>query len=429
MLTRIYGTAFPTQQELDDYLNMLEEAKKRDHRKIGKELDLFVFSDLVGKGLPLFTPKGTLLRELLNDYSQQLRLEKGFQKVWIPHITKNDLYKVSGHWAKFGDELFLVKSQETSDELVIKPMNCPHHQQIYASRTRSYRELPIKYLETTTIYRDEKAGELLGLSRVRSITQDDSHIFVTPEQIEQVYDELIDIVKTFYGTLHMPLRARLSFRDPATPEKYLGEPDLWQKAQDILLKIAKRHKLDYFVAEGEAAFYGPKIDFMATDAIGREWQVATPQLDFVQPKRFGLTYVDDKGQEQTPVMIHFALMGSLERFLSVYIEHTAGAFPVWLSPVQVQLLPIADRHQEYAEKAMRELRNTGIRAEVNGKQETLQAKIREATLQKIPFMGIIGDKEIAENAVSVRTRTGEDQGKIELSRFLQKVREDIDKKK
>lgn len=428
MLTRIYGTAFPTKKELDDYLAMLEEAKKRDHRKLGKELDLFTFSDLVGKGLPLFTPKGTLLRELLNNFSQELRMKKGFQKVWIPHITKKELYETSGHWAKFGEELFLVKSQETTDEMVMKPMNCPHHTQIYASRMRSYRELPIKYLETTTIYRDEKAGELLGLSRVRSVTQDDSHTFCTPEQIETIYSELIEIVQTFYKTIDMKLKARISYRDPQTPEKYLGEDALWEKAQSILLDVAKKNKLDYYIAEGEAAFYGPKIDFMAVDALGREWQVATPQLDFVQPKRFGLTYIDQAGNEQTPVMIHFALMGSLERFLSVYIEHTAGAFPLWLAPIQVVLLPIADRHAEFAQKVEKQLKDAGIRVELDIRSERLQAKIRDATLQKVPFMGIIGDKETENNLVSVRKRNGEDLGQLKISAFQDQILKEIDKK-
>lgn len=428
MLTRIYGTAFESKKELDEYLEMIEEAKKRDHRKLGKELDLFTFSDLVGKGLPLFTPKGTILRELLNEYSQELRKKIGFQKVWIPHITKKELYEASGHWTKFGDQLFLVKSQETSDVMVMKPMNCPHHQQIYASKIRSYKDLPIKYMETTTIYRDEKAGELLGLSRVRSVTQDDSHTFCTPEQIEEIYNDLIEIVQTFYETIGMKLKARISYRDPKTPEKYLGDDSLWEKAQTILLKVAKKNKLDYYIAEGEAAFYGPKIDFMAIDALGREWQLATPQLDFVQPKRFGLTYIDNEGNPQTPVMIHFALMGAIERFLSVYIEHTAGAFPLWLAPAQVVLLPIADRHNEFVEKAAKELGDVGIRVETDVRSERLQAKIRDATLQKVPFMGIIGDKEVAENAISVRKRNGEDLGKIKISSFLKQLLEDIDKK-
>lgn len=435
MLTRIYGTAFPSQKELEDYLHMLEEAQKRDHRKLGKELDLFVFSDLVGKGLPLFTPKGTILRELINNFSQELRLKRGFKKVWIPHITKNDLYKVSGHWDKYGAELFLVKSQETTDQLVMKPMNCPHHQQIYASTTRSYRDLPIKYLETTTIYRDEKAGELLGLSRVRAATQDDSHTFCRPDQIESVYTEMIEIVKEFYTALNMKFRARLSFRDPKTPEKYLGDADLWEKAQQILLSVAEKNGLDYFLAEGEAAFYGPKIDFMVQDALGREWQLGTPQLDFVQPKRFKLAYIDNEGKEQTPVMIHFALAGALERFLSVYIEHTAGAFPLWLAPLQLSLLPIADRHTQYAQQVASIFNEKGIRTDVNVDKETLQAKIRAATLQKTPFMGIIGDRElansekqIANGLISVRTREGTDLGHKKVSQFIQELQEKIDKK-
>lgn len=427
MLTRIYGTAFPTNEEVEKYLWQQEEAKKRDHRKLGQELDLFVFSELVGKGLPLFTPKGTLVRDLLNDFSQKLRLDRGFQKVWIPHIAKNDLYKVSGHWDKFGDELFLVKSQETKDQMVLKPMNCPHHQQIYASRPRSYKDLPIKYLETTAIYRDEKAGEMIGLSRVRSVTQDDSHSFCMPEQIEQVYNELIQITKKFYDSLGMRYRARVSLRDPKQPEKYLGEIKLWEKAQSILLEIAKSNGLDFYVAEGEAAFYGPKIDFMVMDALGREWQLATPQLDFVQPKRFGLVYVDIKGKEQTPVMIHFALMGSIERFLSVYIEHTAGAFPLWLSPIQVAVLPIADRHHESAKKILVSLDKSALRVILNEDKKPIGAKIREATLQKVPYMIIIGDKEVEKSVISVRRRDGHDLGQQNIKEFINNLKEQIGK--
>ncbi|MBI2411094.1 MAG: threonine--tRNA ligase [Candidatus Kerfeldbacteria bacterium] len=418
MLTRIYGTCFLTKEELDQYLFQIEEAEKRDHRKLGKELDLFTFSPLVGSGLPLFTPNGTMLRELLNDFSQGLRIQQGFQKVWVPHITKNDLYKMSGHWDKFGDELFLVKSQETSDEMVMKPMNCPHHQQIYVAKPRSYRDLPLKYLETTTIYRDEKAGELLGLSRVRSVTQDDSHTFCTPEQIESIYQSLIDIVKKFYGTLGMTFRARLSFRDPSAPEKYLGEPELWEKAQSILLNVAQINNLDYFVAEGEAAFYGPKIDFMVKDAIGREWQLATPQLDFVQPKRFGLTYVDAAGTEQTPVMIHFALMGSLERFLSVYIEHTAGAFPLWVSPLQMAIISVGESHRAHSEALAAEFRTAGIRVDVDNADETVGNKIRKAVRMKVPYMLVIGDKEINSQQLMVRKRGEKEAAPIEKETFL-----------
>ncbi len=427
MLTRIYGTCFPTKEELEAHLTMLEEAKKRDHRKLGTELDLFVFSDLVGKGLPLFTPRGALLRELLNEFSQKLRLDKGFERVWVPHITKKELYQTSGHWDKFGDELFLVKSQETSDELVMKPMNCPHHQQIYASRPRSYRDLPIKYLETTTIYRDEKAGELLGLSRVRSVTQDDSHTFCTPEQISEVYQELIDITKKFYDVLGMKYRARLSFRDPAQPEKYLGEESLWKLAQDTILEIAKRNDLDYYVAEGEAAFYGPKIDFMVSDALGREWQLATPQLDFVQPKRFGLEYTDADGKEQTPVMIHFALMGSLERFLSVYIEHTAGIFPAWLSPTQIAIIPISETEHDYAKEIYEGMKAEGVRVIADYDNKTLSAKIRRWTLQKVPYLCIIGQKESQSKTLSLRSRDGKDLGQMSLYEFIKQNKTHFEK--
>ncbi len=430
MLTRIYGVAFSTPEELQNYLNMQEEAEKRDHRMLGEKLDLFTLSEQVGKGLPLFTPKGALLRELLNEYSQQLRAAKGWQKVWSPHITKNDLYKTSGHWDKFGGELFLVKSQETSDEMVMKPMNCPHHQQIYAAKPHSYRELPIKYMETTTVYRDEKAGELLGLSRVRCITQDDSHTFCTPDQIEAIYQELIEVTKVFYDTVGMKLRARLSFHDPKNPTKYLGKPELWKKAEDILLGIAKKNNLDYFVAEGEAAFYGPKIDFMATDALGREWQLGTPQLDFVQPERFGLTYTDHEGKAQTPVMIHFALMGSIERFLSVYIEHTAGNFPVWVSPLQIALIPISsEKHGEFAHQIASKFQAAGFRFQVMAENDSLGKRIREAETQRVPYLLIVGDKEIAANAVSVRQRGTGDLGQMNIDAFIEKITQEIKDKK
>lgn len=423
-LTRIYGLAFDTKEELDAYLTQREEAKARDHRKLGKELDLFTFSELVGSGLPMFTPKGTVLREEINKFSQELRERIGFQKVWIPHITKKDLYETSGHWSKFGDELFLVKSQETSDQLVMKPMNCPHHQQIYASQPRSYRDLPIKYLETTTIYRDEKAGELLGLSRVRSITQDDSHIFCTPEQLDTIFEEVLTIVKKFYKTLDMPLRIRLSFRDPKTPEKYLGEESLWSSAQKIIQKTAAGAELDFFEAEGEAAFYGPKIDFMATDAIGREWQVATAQLDFVQPARFKITYTDKDGSEKTPIMIHFAIAGSLERFLSVYIEHTAGVFPLWLSPVQVKVLPVSEKQNEYARSVFQQLKDVGIRAELDNNNESLGKKIRQAKVEKVPYFFVIGEKEVEAETVTVEGRGG-NEGAQSLSVVIETLTEKI----
>ncbi len=422
MLTRIYGLAFETKEELKKYLEQREEAKKRDHRKLGQELDLFTFSELVGSGLPMFTPKGTLLRDALDNFSQKLRIEQGFQKVWIPHITKKALYEKSGHWDKFGGELFLVKSQETKDEMVMKPMNCPHHQQIYASKPRSYRDLPIRYIETTTVYRDEKAGELLGLSRVRSITQDDSHIFCTPDQIKQEYQVLVRIVKECYDKLGMKFRARLSFHDPEQKEKYLGDESLWQTAETILLEVAKENKLDYYTALGEAAFYGPKIDFMITDAIGREWQLATPQLDFVQPERFGLKYTDKDGREKTPVMIHFALLGSLERFLSVYIEHTAGAFPFWLSPVQVKVLPIGEGHRKYAKEVFETLKENDVRAELDDGDESLGKKIRAGKTEKVPYLLVIGDKELETKTVTVESRDEGNLGQQTIEEFLNSLK-------
>ncbi len=425
-MQRVYGVAFATQDELDRYLAMLEEAEKRDHRKIGKELNLFVFSDKVGSGLPLFTPKGTILRELLNEYSQALRLALGFEKVWIPHVTKKELYETSGHWDKFGDELFLVKSQETSDELVLKPMNCPHHQQIYASQPHSYRDLPIRYLETTTVYRDEKSGELGGLSRVRSITQDDSHIFCTPEQIEGVLSELTTITKEFYGALGMKLRARLSKRDES--DAYLGDKATWTQAESTLRKVLEESELEFYEAEGEAAFYGPKIDFMATDALGREHQLATPQLDFVQPQRFELTYVDSDGQSKTPVMIHFALLGSIERFLSVYIEHTAGAFPVWLSPEQVRVLPVSDKFSEYGQKVVTELKAAGVRVSLDD-GESLGKRIRAAEAAKVPYTLVVGEREQEAGEVAVRKRGEGDLGSKSSVEFLQDITDEIKARK
>ncbi len=428
MLTRIYGTCFPTKKDLDTYLWQITEAKKRDHRKLGRELDLFVFSDLVGRGLPLFTPKGTILRDLLDQFSQELRIKRGFKKVWIPHITKHILYETSGHWEKFKNELLVAPSRETQDKLVLKPMNCPHHQQLYASKPRSFKDLPIKYLETTTVYRDEKAGEMMGLSRVRSVTQDDSHIFCTPDQIKDVYRELIDIINEFYGSLGMKYHARLSFRDPSQPDKYLGDPVLWDQAQAILTEIAQSTKLHHFVAEGEAAFYGPKIDVMVTDVLGREWQLATPQLDFVQPKRFGLTYLDSQSRKQTPVMIHFALMGSLERFLSVYIEHTGGKFPLWLAPIQVVVIPIADRHHQKAQEVYKLLTSASFRVEIDLRPESMQAKIRAATLQKIPLMAIMGDKELESGTMSVRSREGK-TFTLTIPNFVKNLQQDIETKR
>lgn len=403
-MQRLYGVAFADGSELRKYLNMLEEAKKRDHRKLGRELDLFVFSELVGSGLPMFTPRGTILRDNLANFSNQLRQRSGFQKVWTPHITKKDLYETSGHWAKFGDELFLVKSQETSDELVMKPMNCPHHTRIYASQPRSYRDLPIRYLETTTDYRDEKTGELGGLNRVRSLTQDDSHAFCRQDQIEAEINNLLTAAHELYATVDMKLRVRLSYRDDS--DAYLGSPELWQSAQEQLKNAVIANKLEYFEQNGEAAFYGPKIDFMATDAIGREHQVATVQLDFVMPERFELEYVAEDGSKQQPVMIHCALLGSVERFLSVYIEHTAGRFPVWLAPEQVRVITVNQEEATvaFADKVRMEANQLGVRVGVDNSNESVGKKIRAAELAKVPYTIVIGEKEISSGEVVPRIR-------------------------
>ena len=426
-MQRIYGVAFATQEELDEYLNRLEVAKQRDHRKLGKELDLYTTSPLVGIGLPLFTPRGTILRDIVAQYSNQLRQKFGFEKVWTPHITKKDLYETSGHWAKFGEELFLVKSQETSDEMALKPMNCPHHTQIFASRPRSYRDMPVRYLETTTDYRDEKTGELGGLNRVRSLTQDDSHIFCRTDQIEGEINNLLSAARELYGSINMKLRVRLSYRDES--DSYLGDLSLWDSAQNQLKSAVEKVGLDYFEQEGEAAFYGPKIDFMATDAIGREHQVATVQLDFVQPQRFGLEYADNDGNFTTPVMVHCALLGSVERFLSVFIEHTGGWFPFWAAPEQVRILTINDTVLEYVDKIttilsditlMKPVRYNDVRFAIDSRNESLGKKIREATSMKIPVQLIVGPKDMEANEVSVRTQSGEE--KISLEQLAEYIK-------
>ena len=428
-MQRIYGVAFATQEELDEYLNRLEIAKQRDHRKLGKELDLYTTSPLVGIGLPLFTPRGTILRDIVAQYSNQLRQKFGFEKVWTPHITKKDLYETSGHWAKFGEELFLVKSQETSDEMALKPMNCPHHTQIFASRPRSYRDMPVRYLETTTDYRDEKTGELGGLNRVRSLTQDDSHIFCRTDQIEGEINNLLSAARELYGSINMKLMVRLSYRDES--DSYLGDLSLWDSAQNQLKSAVEKVGLDYFEQEGEAAFYGPKIDFMATDAIGREHQVATVQLDFVQPQRFGLGYADADGNFTTPVMIHCALLGSVERFLSVFIEHTGGWFPFWAAPEQVRILTINDTVLEYVDKIttvlsditlMKPVRYNDVRFTIDSRNESLGKKIREATSMKIPVQLIIGPKDMEANEVSVRTQSGEEKISLEqLAEYIESL--------
>lgn len=404
MMQRIYGVAFLTVEELNSYQLKIAAAKKRDHRKLGKELDLYLTSDLVGAGLPIFTSKGTVLREELAKLSNELRQELGFKKVWTPNITKKDLYEKSGHWDKFGDELFLVKSQETSDQFVMKPMNCPHHTRIYANRPRSYRDLPQRYLETTTDYRDEKSGELGGLSRVRALTQDDSHDFCRPDQIESEIAQLLSAVKKLYKIVDMKLRVRLSYRDNS--DAYLGDQSLWDSAQKQLKNAVITAGLDYYEQTGEAAFYGPKIDFMATDALGREHQLATAQLDFVQPDRFNLEYNDEDGTAKRPVMIHCAILGSIERFLSVYIEHTAGNFPLWCAPEQVRLISVKDVDEvnQLTNSLCETLRKANIRVESDTSNNSVGKKIRSAVKEKVPYIIVIGDKEVETQQFSVRIR-------------------------
>ena len=412
MLTRIYGVAFETEDELKEYLERIEEAKARDHRKLGKELDLFCFSDLVGAGLPLFSPRGTVLREMMSGYSLSLRGASGFEKVWTPNITKMDLYKTSGHYAKFGDELFIVHSQVNGENFALKPMNCPHHAQIFASRPRTYKEMPVRYMEATTDYRDEKSGELGGLSRVRSLTQDDSHVFCRKSQIEDEIKNLIRIVRELYATVGMgKLRARLSYR--SDEDKYLGDMSLWEMAQAQIKSAAIDNGLDFFEAEGEAAFYGPKIDFMAEDAIGREHQVATVQLDFVQPERFDLNFVNEKGEKERPVMVHHATLGSIERFLSVFIEHTAGWFPFWCAPEQVRIVTVNDEVLDYVseiEDVLKQivldkpLKYNELRFTTDKTDDSLGKKIRRATSMKIPVILVVGPKDMEARTVSVRLK-------------------------
>ena len=384
---------------------MDEEHKlaENDHRRLGAELDLFVFSDLVGAGLPLFTPRGTVLRDELLRFSEELQAKYGYQKVFIPHITKEELYKQSGHWDKFGDELFLVKSQETKDQMVLKPMNCPHHIQIYASRPRSYRELPIRYMESTVQYRDEKKGELAGLSRVRSISIDDAHIFCRLEEIEQEFTAIMEMIREMYGVFDLKFRARLSFRDSS--DAYLGEAKNWELAQRTIEDVAKKLGLDYSVAEGDAAFYGPKIDIMVS-ALGKEHQLATEQLDFVMPERFGLTYIDSDGTEKPVVMIHKALLGSFERFLAVYIEHTSGKFPLWLAPEQLRVIALkdADNILKVATDVVEKAKSVGLRAELDDSNETVSKKVLEAEKMKVPYTVVIGDKEVQSGRVTPRHR-------------------------
>lgn len=433
MLTRIYGTSFPTQEELDRYLQMLEEAKKRDHKKLGRELELFFFEE-TAPGMAYWLPRGLTLYNTLYDFARQMYQKFGYQEVATPQLNKKELYQTSGHWFHYRDDMFISpmsylrgeskEALEGTEVFGIKPMNCPNAMKIFGMKTRSHNDLPLRFAETTTLHRFELSGTLNGLFRTRMFRQDDAHIFMTLSQVKDEFASLMQMIKEVYSPFKLEYKLRFGTR----PEKFMGDSKDWDIAEKMLKDVLDASDQDYFEAPGEGAFYGPKVDILMKDSLGREWQTGTIQLDFQQPKNFKLEYVEKDGSRQTPVVFHRALLGSIERFLGILTEHYAGNFPTWLAPIQVVLMPIADRHQEFANKIAKQLIASGVRLELNSRADTLQAKIREATLQKVPFMGIIGDKEVASNAISVRLRDGEDQGSLELSTFLQRIIQTIDKK-
>ena len=423
-LQRIYGTAWHNKTELDEYLQRLEEARLRDHRRLGKQLGLFHISPLVGSGLPLWLPKGAVLRETLESFLRQAQLERGYLPVITPHIGNLELYKTSGHYPYYKDSQYTpIKVDE--EEFLLKPMNCPHHIEIYRSEPRSYRDLPYRLAEFGTVYRYEKSGELTGLTRVRGFTVDDSHLFVTPDQLEDEFIAVVDLIQYVFGTMGFnDFRARLGTNDPNS-DKYAGAPEMWARGVAAIRNAADKLGLNYTVEEGEAAFYGPKLDFIFRDVLKREWQLGTVQVDFLLPERFDLEYTGEDGQKHRPVMIHRAPFGSMERFVGILIEHFNGAFPLWLSPVQATVIPIADRHVEFAREVAAELKAAGARVTVDDSSERMNRKIREAQLQKIPYMLVVGDKEMEAGAVAVRTREGEDRGAIPLADFVRQVSQAI----
>ncbi len=426
MLTRIYGLAFDSKDELDTYLLQQIEAKKRDHRKLGVELDLFTFSPLVGSGMPLFTPRGTTVRNEIVNYSRELNTELGFGEVHTPNINRGELFKISGHYDQYKDDMLQVSSQYVKDEMFLKPMNCPQHTQIFASKPRSYRNLPIRYSDFATLYRDERPGELSGLTRLRAFAQDDGHIFCREDQIGSEIEAVLGAVQKALATYRIEYWMRLSLRDPANKEEYLGEDASWDIAENIMRSLLTSKEIPFKEAVGEAAFYGPKIDIMGVDALGRQWQISTIQLDFVQPLRFGLEYTAEDGSKKTPVMIHRALVGSPERLLGILIEHYAGAFPTWLAPVQVRVVPVSDKHIEYANAVRATLKSENIRADVDDASESLGKKIRAAKMEKIPYLLVVGDAEVEAGTVSVESR---DLGKQEpelVADFAARIRTEIE---
>lgn len=422
MLTRIYGTAFPTQKELEEYLNMLEEAKKRDHKKIGPQLELFFFHE-TSPGMPYWLPKGVILYNQLLSFWREEHSKRGYLETSSPILNKKELYITSGHFDHYWQDMFVADMGE-GEIYGIKAMNCPNAMNIFEFKTRSYKDLPLRLSDTDPLHRYELSGVLNGLFRVREFRQDDAHIFVQESQIQSEFEKLFEIVERFYSIFNLEYSFRLGKR----PEKFMGDPRVWDNAEETLEKILRESGKKYIVAEKDGAFYGPKIDILMKDSLGRLWQMGTLQLDFQQPNRFGLKFINSKGEQETPIAIHRVIYGSLERFIGILIEHFAGAFPLWLAPVQVVLLPISDRHNDFTIKINKQLQEQGIRSGIDFRSERLQAKIRSAALQKVPFMGIIGDKEIANEAIALRTRTGEDLGQIKLPQFLAKLKEDIDKK-
>ena len=426
-LTRVYGISFPKQKELTEYLELLEEAKKRDHRKLGKELELFTFSQKVGQGLPLWLPKGAALRERLEQFLKKAQKKAGYEMVISPHIGQKELYVTSGHYEKYGADSFQpIHTPKDDEEFLLKPMNCPHHCEIYNAKPYSYRDLPKRFAEFGTVYRYEQSGELHGLTRVRGFTQDDAHIFCTPDQVDQEFKNVIDLSLYVLGSLGFEnFTAQVSVRDLKTPEKYIGTVENWEKAENAIINAAKEKGLDYVIEEGEAAFYGPKLDFMVKDALGRQWQLGTIQVDYTLPERFDLTYKGSDNELHRPIMIHRAPFGSMERFIALLLEHTGGNFPLWLIPNQAIVLPVSEKHEKYAEKVLKSLENSEIRALVDSRNETVGKKIREAEMQKVPFMLIVGENEEAENTISVRRHGGEDLGSITLNDFEHLVTSEI----
>lgn len=426
MLTRIYGTVFSTKEELDEYLKMLEEAKKRDHRKLGKELDLFVISENIGKGLPLITPKGNVIRRQILEYEYELERNAGFQQVFTPHISRSEMYKKTGHWEHYREVMYAPFGIE-GEEYVLKPMNCPHHYMIFTSRPRSYKDLPMRLSEPGTCYRYEKTGELAGLLRVRALSIDDSHILMRESQIESEFKTCIEMVKKMFKAFQLNnFYVRLSLADPSDAVKYIADEATWKKAGEKLEKIVKDNNLEYKVGKGEASFYGPKLDFIVKDSLGREWQMSTLQLDLFMGKKLGLTYINEEGKEENPVILHRGLTGSLERTMAILIEHFSGAFPLWLAPVQVVVLPISEKFLDSAQKVKDELLKNNIRVELNEENKSLGGKIRESTLQKIPFMVIIGEKEIEKNTISIRTREGKNLETMEVNKFIKQLKSQIE---